>query len=83
MPAVTASARVGIVPTAVYGPEPLIVTGTVMVLPSLSVNVAGDTGALAKLVAVRVNDSPGCRVSVVVTVGTGAGAAFSAIVTEL
>ena len=47
VPAVTASARVGIVPVAVYGPEPLIVTGTVIVLPALSVSVAGDTGALA------------------------------------
>ena len=67
VPAVTASARVGIVPTAVYGPEPLIVTGTVMVLPWLSVSVTGDTGALAKLVAVNVNSVPGWRVSLVVT----------------
>jgi len=46
VPAVTASARVGIVPVAVYGPDPLIVTGTVMVLPAVSVSVTGDAGAL-------------------------------------
>ena len=72
VPAVTASAIVGIVPTAVYGPEPLIVTGTVMVLPWLSVSVTGDTGGDEKLVAVNVKLEPGCRVSFVVTVGVGA-----------
>jgi hypothetical protein len=69
VPAVTASASVGIVPGHVYGPDPLIVTGTVMLLPALSVNVAGDTGGDEKLVAVSVKLEPGWRVSVVLTVG--------------
>jgi len=67
LPAVTASASVGIVPVAVYGPLPVIVTATVIgVMPvitspfvSSGMSVTGDTGGAAKFVAVRVNSVPG------------------------